>query len=167
MRQLYYTIYHWKFGDLFLASTERGLCNIEFSRVKSEKKFVDFFKDKYSISKNESVFKDLVQKLNLYFQGRPVVFDGPIDLLWGTLFQQKVWAGVKKIPYGHTRTYGQIAAQIDQPKASRAVGAANGMNPIPIIIPCHRVVQTNGKLGGYSGGLDIKDALLRLERVVL
>ena len=167
MQQIYYTVYPWKFGDLFLASTERGLSNIEFSRVKSEKEFVAFFRDKFQISTNEQVFKNLIQKLDLYFKGQTVVFDDPIDLLWGTLFQRKVWNQVKQIPYGQTRTYGQIAAQLNQPKASRAVGAANGVNPIPIIIPCHRVVQTNGKLGGYSGGLDIKDELLRLERVVI
>jgi len=167
MKQLYYTVYPWKFTDLFIAATDHGLSNIEFSRVKSEKEYVNSFKNKFNISRDDTVFKTLTHKLDHYFKGQPVIFDDPIDLFMGTTFQRKVWDKVKQIPFGQIRTYGQIAAQINRPKAARAVGTANGANPIPIIIPCHRVVQANGKLGGYRAGLDIKDALLQLERVVL
>ncbi len=167
MRQLFYTVYPWKFCDLYIVSTDRGLSNIEFGRVKTEKEFVSFFKNRFNITRDDAGFKTLRLKLDQYFQGLPVDFDEPVELLQGTVFQRKVWGLVREIPYGQTRTYGQIAGQINKPGAARAVGAANGANPLPIVIPCHRVVQTNGNLGGYGGGLDIKDALLRLERVVL
>jgi methylated-DNA-[protein]-cysteine S-methyltransferase len=86
--------------------------------------------------------------------------------LRGTDFQKSVWHCISTIPYGQTRTYGQIARELGNPDAARAVGMANRANPIPIVVPCHRVVQSNGKLGGYSGGLHLKDALLRLEGVI-
>ncbi|MBN2412174.1 methylated-DNA--[protein]-cysteine S-methyltransferase [candidate division KSB1 bacterium] len=152
---------------MYIVSTDSGLANIEFGRVKTEQEYVSAFRKQFDITRNDDVFKTLRAKLDQYFQGRSVNFDEPVDLLRGTLFQRKIWDLVRQIPYGQTRTYGQIAEQINKPGAARAVGAANGANPLPIIIPCHRVVQTNGNLGGYGGGLDIKDALLRLERVVL
>ena len=98
-----------------------------------------------------------------YFQGKRVRFQLPLDPA-GTPFQKKVWQALLTIPYGETRSYGQIAAQIGSPKACRAVGHANHCNPIPIIIPCHRVVGTSGKLTGYAGGLEAKELLLKLER---
>jgi methylated-DNA-[protein]-cysteine S-methyltransferase len=81
----------------------------------------------------------------------------------GTDFQKKVWKLLSKIPYGETRSYGEIAQQLENPKAMRAVGAANGKNPISIVVPCHRVIGANGKLTGFGGGLDNKDFLLKLE----
>lgn len=97
-----------------------------------------------------------------YFQGKRSRFLLPLRPL-GTPFQKKVWEALLTIPYGETRSYGQIAAQIGSPKACRAVGHANHCNPIPIIIPCHRVVGTSGKLTGYAGGLEAKELLLKLE----
>ena len=98
-----------------------------------------------------------------YFQGKRICFQLPLGPA-GTPFQKKVWEALLTIPYGETRSYGQIAAQIGSPKACRAVGHANHCNPIPIIIPCHRVVGTSGKLTGYAGGLEAKELLLKLER---
>lgn len=98
-----------------------------------------------------------------YLAGEVETFaDVPLDLE-GTAFQRKVWLELQRVPYGHVASYGAIAARIGVPRAVRAVGAANGRNPIPIVIPCHRVVEAEGGLGGYSGGLDVKRALLRLE----
>jgi O-6-methylguanine DNA methyltransferase len=88
----------------------------------------------------------------------------PLDLSRGTPFQQKVWALLRMIPFGETRTYGQVAAALGQPLAARAVGAACGANPVPVIVPCHRVLASNGKLGGYSAGLDWKRKLLAAEK---
>jgi methylated-DNA-[protein]-cysteine S-methyltransferase len=82
----------------------------------------------------------------------------------GTTFQQKVWRALSRIPYGKTVTYGELAKRIGRPTASRAVGAANGRNPVPVVIPCHRVIGAGGRLVGYAGGVDIKERLLRLER---
>ena len=102
------------------------------------------------------------KQLNEYFEGQRQVFDLPLDFE-GTEFQQKVWQALLTIPFGETRSYKQIAEQIGNVKAVRAVGAANGKNPISIIAPCHRVVGANGKLVGFAGGLENKDVLLKLE----
>jgi O-6-methylguanine DNA methyltransferase len=101
-------------------------------------------------------------ELEEYFSGRRKVFDFPY-VLEGTVFQKKVWAQLAAIPYGETRTYGEIAAAIGNPRASRAVGMANNRNPLIIVIPCHRVIGADGSLTGYAGGLAMKEALLRLE----
>lgn len=112
---------------------------------------------------DDTAFPDAVEQLESYFAGE--LFDFDLDLnLVGTRFQRGVWAALLTIPYGQTRSYGEIAAQIGSPGASRAVGLANGHNPIGIIVPCHRVIGTNGSLTGYGGGLDRKCALLALER---
>lgn len=104
-----------------------------------------------------------VQQLNEYFQGKRQKFDLPLDFE-GTEFQQKVWQALLTIPFGETRSYKQIAEQVGNVKAVRAVGAANGKNPISIIAPCHRVVGANGKLVGFAGGLENKDILLKIEK---
>lgn len=98
-----------------------------------------------------------------YLQGRRSAFTFPFELR-GTEFQKRVWQELCKIPYGETRTYGEIAAAIGNPQAARAVGMANNKNPLIIVVPCHRVIGANGKLVGYAGGLDMKRDLLRLEK---
>ncbi|MFC4565888.1 methylated-DNA--[protein]-cysteine S-methyltransferase [Nocardiopsis mangrovi] len=109
------------------------------------------------------VFATAAEQLTAYFAGAPAGFDLPLDL-HGTPFQRRVWAGLLTIPYGETITYGHLAEEIGSPGASRAVGLANGKNPIGIIVPCHRVVGSAGSLTGYGGGLDRKRFLLALER---
>ena len=104
------------------------------------------------------------KELNQYFSGKRKVFSVGLDMR-GTHFQKQVWEALLAIPFGETRSYGQIANQLGNPKATRAVGAANGQNPIPIIVPCHRVIGANGKLTGFGGGLEIKDQLLALEGI--
>lgn len=103
------------------------------------------------------------QQISEYLNGQRRDFDFPY-ILRGTEFQQKVWQALQSIPYGETRTYGEIAAAVGNPKAARAVGMANHHNPILIAVPCHRVVGANGQLTGYGSGLDMKEALLQLER---
>lgn len=103
-------------------------------------------------------------QLREYFAGARRTFDLPLAP-HGTAFQRRVWAALRTIPYGETRTYGELAAAIGSPNASRAVGMANHRNPIPIIIPCHRVIGANGTLTGYAGGLEIKRRLLALEGI--
>ena len=113
--------------------------------------------------RDDVAFPDAVEQLESYFAGE--LFDFELDLeLMGTPFQRNVWAALLTIPYGETRSYGEIAAQIGSPGAFRAVGLANGHNPIGIIVPCHRVIGSNGSLTGYGGGLDRKRALLALEK---
>lgn len=114
-------------------------------------------------SEDRHAFTDVVDQLGAYFSGELVDFDIALDLA-GTDFQRRVWAALLEIPYGETRSYGQLAADLGKPGASRAVGLANGRNPVAIIVPCHRVIGGNGSLTGYGGGLDRKRTLLDLER---
>ncbi|HVO99238.1 MAG TPA: methylated-DNA--[protein]-cysteine S-methyltransferase [Bryobacteraceae bacterium] len=107
---------------------------------------------------------EAVKQLREYFDGHRADFDLPLAPE-GTAFQRTVWRSLQDIPYGETISYGELAKRVGNPKASRAVGAANGKNPIPIVIPCHRVIGANGKLTGFGGGLPIKEALLALEKV--
>ena len=114
------------------------------------------------IEKETPLLRVAKQQLSEYFAGQRTVFDLPIKTA-GTAFQQQVWQALKAIPYGETRSYKEIAAAIDNPKAVRAVGGANNKNPISIVIPCHRVIGSSGQLVGYGGGLDAKVFLLALE----
>ncbi len=112
---------------------------------------------------DDGAFPEAVEQLAAYFAGELTEFDIDLQLV-GTEFQRKVWTALRTIPYGETRSYGQIAAQIGSPGASRAVGLANGRNPIGIIVPCHRVIGSTGGLTGYGGGIERKRALLALEK---
>ena len=111
-----------------------------------------------------ALLKKAADQLHAYFAGTRKWFDLPLAPQ-GTAFQQAVWQALQSIPYGETRSYKEIAEQIERPKAYRAVGMANHRNPIAIVVPCHRVVGTNGQLVGYAGGLSAKEYLLQLERV--
>jgi len=109
------------------------------------------------------LFEDLIERLRVYFGGYKVAFSDQLDLSGATTFRRQVWEITSLIPYGETRSYTWVAEQIGKPGAVRAVGQALGRNPLPIIIPCHRVLNSNGKLGGYSGGVGWKRYLLNLE----
>ncbi len=110
-------------------------------------------------------FDETVCRLRDYYRGKPVVFPDKLDLSSGTEFQQKVWNSCRAIPYGETRSYAWIAQQLGKPGASRAVGNALGRNPVTVIIPCHRVIASNGSIGGFTGGLPAKRRLLKLEGI--
>ncbi|MFL0278492.1 methylated-DNA--[protein]-cysteine S-methyltransferase [Mycobacterium sp. SMC-19] len=114
-------------------------------------------------ARDDTAFPDVVEQLAAYFAGDLTEFDLTYEMA-GTDFQRRVWTALLTIPYGQTRSYGQLASQIGSPTASRAVGLANGRNPISIIVPCHRVIGSNGSLTGYGGGIDRKRALLGLEQ---
>jgi methylated-DNA-[protein]-cysteine S-methyltransferase len=143
-------------GLLLLAADDAGLREITFPKnAAPASPHPDWIED-------ASAFAVPIRQLRAYFAGDLETFDLPLAPQ-GTPFQQKVWNELCKIPYGKTISYGQLATRIGNAKASRAVGLANGSNPIPIIIPCHRVIGANGKLTGYGGGLPIKEKLLALE----
>ena len=108
----------------------------------------------------------LKRKLQHYFDGQRVLFDEPLDLRGATAFQRRVWSAVRDIPYGETRSYGQIARQVGSPGAARAVGRAMATNPLPIVVPCQRVIGSDGNLRGFGGGLDLKRRLLEMERTL-
>jgi len=126
---------------------------------------IDFLKANRPVRKTSThpIIEETCKQLDEYFAGQRSFFDLPLSPQ-GTDFQQAVWKELQAIPYGQTVSYSQVAKAIGHPKACRAVGSANGKNPIPILIPCHRVIASDGKLGGYSSGLDIKRQLLELEK---
>jgi len=113
------------------------------------------------------LFQDLMKRFILYYSGHKVNFPDKLDLSGGTEFRRRVWEAARLILYGETRSYGWIAEKIKQPEAARAVGQALGRNPLPIIVPCHRVLASGGGLGGFTGGLEMKKRLLRLEGVTV
>jgi len=151
MKYIYY--YSHKFCNLGIAEENGAICRIFFEKIKVPN---DFYKSDNPLIKKAS------DQLDEYFDGRRKTFDLPLTLN-GTDFQIDVWKALQNIPYGETRSYGQLAALIGTPRASRAVGMANNRNPIPIIIPCHRVIASNGSLSGYAGGVELKKRLLELE----
>lgn len=163
---LSYTMMQSPIGPLLLASTEKGLCFIEFGA--EEKAVKDLISWSRKALLNHTPIRDdernqaVKQQLDEYFSGERKTFDLPIDL-YGTPFQKAVWTELTRIPFGETRSYKEIALAIGAVKAVRAIGGANNRNPIPIIIPCHRVIGSNGALVGYGGGLPIKEHLLQLE----
>ena len=118
----------------------------------------------HSIDADAKVLVETITQLKEYQAGQRHVFDIPLDLSTGTPFQQKVWQALRQIPYGQTISYAQLALQVDNPKGFRAVAQANGRNPLSLIIPCHRVIASDGKLGGYTGGIEIKQTLLDIEQ---
>ena len=144
-------------GPLLIAGDDNGLRFLLFSRGRHE------VKPEPEWEEDRGLLKEPVKQLNAYFAGKLRHFDVPLAPE-GTPFQSQVWRALCDIPYGETTSYGALAKQIGNPKAVRAVGLANGSNPISIIIPCHRVIGSNGSLVGYGGGLPIKQALLALER---
>ncbi len=126
------------------------------------------FVDKNSLSKDsasQALLLSAIAQFLAYFMGELQAFDLPLDISIGTEFQQQVWQALQDIPYGETISYATLARNVDNPKGYRAVANANGRNPFSIIIPCHRVIASDGKLGGYTGGLDNKEYLLAIEGV--
>ncbi|MGH2730555.1 MAG: methylated-DNA--[protein]-cysteine S-methyltransferase [Actinomycetota bacterium] len=150
----YYTTITSPIGDLLLASDGRALTDLHMAP----------FEVPSGWQRDESRFEDVVAQLTAYYTGSRKTFDVALNPT-GTPFQRRVWEGLSAIPYGETVSYGELARRIGKPKAVRAVGRANGANPIAVIIPCHRVIGANGTLTGYGGGLDRKAKLLALEGV--
>ena len=143
-------------GDVLLAATEQGLAGIWF--VHGQEHMPD--SSKWTTEDAHPTLAAAAQQLHDYFSGLRKSFDLPLQPAWGTPFQRAVWKALQRIPYGHTSTYGDIARDIGNPKAVRAVGAAIWQNPHTIVVPCHRVVVANGSLTGFAGGLDRKKHLL-------
>jgi methylated-DNA-[protein]-cysteine S-methyltransferase len=153
---MYYCYLDSPLGELLLAGDDDALSLIGFPQGKMRRD------PEPDWIYNEKPFARVGEQLKQYFAGKRKVFDVPLNVS-GTEFQVQVLRELQEIPYGETTSYGDIAKRIGRPKAVRAVGAANGRNPIPIIIPCHRVIGSSGDLTGFGGGLDTKAALLRLE----
>ncbi|QPJ63245.1 MAG: methylated-DNA--[protein]-cysteine S-methyltransferase [Candidatus Nitronauta litoralis] len=163
-QKFYFTIFESPMGDLGLVSSEKGLCEVR-TRIRNRNSFITYLKKSYPEIPQENPVKleTVIRQLEEYFAGKRQKFTCKLDLNQGTDFQQKVWKALQSIPHGDTRSYAWIAEAIGQPKAVRAVGGANGKNPIPIIVPCHRIIRKDGSIGGYTGGLNKKRFLLELE----
>lgn len=152
----YINSYDCVLGKLYIAEENNKITNIFIEKPQHFKEF---------LLEETVLIKTAKKQLTEYFEGSRKVFTLPLGPE-GTLFQKKVWDALLTIPYGKTCSYSDIAALIDNPKACRAIGGANGKNPIPIIIPCHRVIGKNGTLVGYTGGLHIKKQLLFIEGLI-
>ena len=144
-----------KIGDLYLIASEKGLQGVFWSKQQMKSYDEPTFE-------GQAILAQAEQEILEYLAGKRKTFSVPLDLQ-GTKFQKIVWNKLLRIPYGVTKSYKKIAVEINRPNASRAVGTANGKNPICIIIPCHRVIASDGTLGGYSGGLEVKRQLLEME----
>ncbi|MDD3224991.1 MAG: methylated-DNA--[protein]-cysteine S-methyltransferase [Clostridium sp.] len=152
MKNIYF--YHTPIGKIGIADNCISITNLYFNN--------EYPKDNIEVNETE-LLKEASSQLMDYFSGKKTNFNLPFSPE-GTSFQKKVWDNLLEIPFGETRSYGEIAKSIGNSKAARAVGMANNRNPIPIFIPCHRVIGANGSLVGYGGGLEIKKFLLNLEK---
>jgi methylated-DNA-[protein]-cysteine S-methyltransferase len=146
-------------GELKLVASDKGLVAILWENDSPHRVRLS----EQVANEKHPVLVETERQLDEYFAGKRKAFSVPLDMR-GTRFQQDVWAALLAIPFGETRSYGQLAKQLGNPRASRAVGAANGKNPVSIIVPCHRVIGSSGKLTGFAGGLGTKAHLLNLEK---
>lgn len=158
-----YTVVDSPLGSLLVAATERGLCQIDIgdSEASVEARLRREF-HAAALQRDDRGLRELVTEVLLRLDGRATVADLPLDVQ-GTAFQRRVWEELRRIPVGETRTYGEIAAAIGEPRAARAVGSACGKNPVPVVVPCHRVVPASGGVGNYGLGPERKRELLRRE----
>ncbi|MGB2800503.1 MAG: methylated-DNA--[protein]-cysteine S-methyltransferase [Dehalococcoidia bacterium] len=158
-----YTLFETELGWMGVAASVAGLRRIMLPRPSQEVVFQLIREDFPKATRDHSFFSDLPQRLKRYLEGEPVSFDDELDLAPATPFRRAVWEATRSIPYGEIRSYSWVAHHIGKPRALRAVGQALGHNPVPIVVPCHRVVNKNGNLGGFGGGLDMKKRLLEIE----
>ncbi|MGH7819749.1 MAG: methylated-DNA--[protein]-cysteine S-methyltransferase [Candidatus Binatia bacterium] len=152
-----YTVTPSPLGPILVAGDAEGLRRISFQSASGA------FRPDRGWVRSDRAFREAIEQLRAYFAGTLRRFDLPLSPV-GTPFQRDVWRALAAVPYGETRSYGDLARAIGKPAAARAVGAASGRNPLPIVIPCHRLVGSGGELTGYYGGLHLKRALLELER---
>ena len=156
------THYESPLGTMLLAASDRGLAGVWFLGQRHGPDTRGWREDA-----QHPVLREAVAQLAAYFAGERTGFDLPLDLQAGTPFQQSVWDALRAIPCGGTTSYAQLARRLGKPQAARAIGAAVGRNPVSIVVPCHRVLGTDGTLTGYAGGLERKTALLQLEGALM
>ena len=156
------TRYESPMGTMLLAASERGLAGVWFVGQRHGPDTRGWYEDP-----EHPVLRQAVAQLVEYFAGERSTFDLPLDLQGGTPFQQSVWDALLRIPRGGTTSYAELARRLGKPQAARAIGAAVGRNPVSIVVPCHRVLGTDGTLTGYAGGLERKTALLQLEGALM
>jgi methylated-DNA-[protein]-cysteine S-methyltransferase len=158
-----YTVVSTEFGFVGLGGSRLGLALLTLPKSSREAVISELKAFADDAVEDNCAFHDLPHRLQCYFNGEKASFADKLDLNGATAFYRDVWNATRSIPYGETRTYAWVAQQIGNPRASRAVGGALARNPLPIIVPCHRVVASNGTLGGFGGGLPLKKRLIELE----
>lgn len=160
-----WTEFETPFGATFLAANARGLLRMDWSVDDAEAAAEDLTTDfpLWGVRRDPDELEGAMEEILEYFAGERRSFDVAVDLTGLTPFQRSVLEATAEIPFGETVTYGQLARRLDKPNASRAVGSALGRNPVPIVVPCHRVVRSDGSLGGYTAGTGYKEQLLALE----
>ena len=165
---VYCTSFDSKIGLIYVGSTEKGVCKICVPR-ETKKDFLKWLRDNFDdneVADNKSRNKEVIDQMSRYFNGKLAKFTVSVDMI-GTPFQMRVWKDLLRIPYGTTITYKQLAKRIGTSRGFQAVGRANAANPMPIIVPCHRVIGTDGSLVGYSSGIKTKEFLLKLEGALM
>lgn len=163
--KIHYAVLESKLGKILVTRTERGLNYLFFHQPTWGKFFEEMGKRKdFELVKSENRFSNLKKQLNQYFSGKKIKFEEKLDLSSGTPFEQKVWKKMLQIPYGKTITYKKLASLVGSSKKARAVGNACAKNPVSIIVPCHRIIKSDGGLGGYGGGIERKRRLLEIEK---
>jgi methylated-DNA-[protein]-cysteine S-methyltransferase len=162
-----YTMTDSPFGALLLATTPKGLVRVGLPNQDADELLVDLAtRVSPRVLEAPTQFDEARRELDLYFEGKLTEFDLPLDWQLSKDFRRKVLRAIARIPYGQTRSYTQMATSAGNVRAVRAAGTACGTNPIPVVVPCHRVLRSGGALGGYGGGLPMKEELLRLEGVL-
>lgn len=162
-----YHVFNTKGGWIAVLGSIRGLISITLPRSSAQAALESLSKTIEQAVQSPERFKDLTERLRKYFSGYKASFPDKLDLSSATPFQRSLWQAVRQIPYGETRSYGWLVERIGRPGAARAVGQALSRNPLPVIIPCHRVVSSDNSLGGFSDGLEMKRRLLRLEAAAI
>jgi O-6-methylguanine DNA methyltransferase len=163
MQPVRYTTVRSPWGPYLLAATEEGLCGVDtYSDLGALKGELEARWDR-PLRRDDSGLASIRREMEEYFRGERKIFTARVDFIEGTTFQRRVWRALRTIPYGEVRSYAWVAQEVGKPGGARAVGAANGRNPVAVVVPCHRVVNADGGLGGYSGGLEVKRKLLALE----
>ncbi len=163
IQQLNYTIFNTDMGWVGMLASAKRLLGTTLPQHSAQEAYLLLGDSVNRATCSPHPFKDLMERLKAYFNGHRITFSDKLDLSQGTYFQREVWEMTRRIPYGETRNYGWVAEQIRNPRAVRAVVQALGKNPLPIIVPCHRVVASDGKLGGFGGGMEMKKHLISLE----
>jgi len=161
----YYSVFHTAAGWVGFLSSAVGLRRIILPQASEADACQLLGNNQASVKLSNNRFQDLIERFNAYFSGRRADFPDKLDFSGATPFQREVWRVTRLIPYGETRSYQWVAGQIGKPGAARAVGQALGKNPLPVIVPCHRVVASSGELGGFTGGIEMKRRLLSLEGI--
>ncbi len=168
MKKIYWTSFDSKIGTIYVASSDRGVCKISIP-AQGKKDFLAWIQrhcNGLELLEVSSRNRQIIDELNRYFDRKLAKFHSHLDLM-GTEFQKEVWNQLKKIRYGTTISYKELAKRVGIPGAYQTVGRANGANPLPIVIPCHRVIGSNDSLVGYGAGIKTKEFLLRLEGALL